>query len=96
MLSESSLNNNKTFLRRGIDTPLPCMGLLLKLLWETGTSCWRTSSPYIWGHTEAAPKRIPIREQWLAVFRVYSAATMLSTIRLKREEIFVKLSTEFL
>ncbi|KAK1125166.1 hypothetical protein K0M31_006506 [Melipona bicolor] len=33
MLSESPSENNETFLGRRIDTPLPGMGLLLKLLW---------------------------------------------------------------
>lgn len=50
MLSESPSENNETFLRCRIDTSLPGMGLLLKLLWRTGTSAWRASSLlYIYG-----------------------------------------------
>lgn len=57
MLSESPSENNETFLRCRIDTSLPGMGLLLKLLWRTGTSAWRASSLlYIYGDTEAAAK----------------------------------------
>lgn len=56
MLSESLSENNETFLRCRIDTSLPGMGLLLKLLWRTGVA-WRAASLlYIYGDTEAAAK----------------------------------------